>query len=207
MVPPPRCANRCGIDSVELSRIARFLMETPPADIARLFSAQELADAGDGPGRIASLAARFAAKEACLKLFPTETARQKIAQSDFSVARDVNGAPRVVLSRHAQDVAARHRIERIELSLTHDRSHASAVALAVPARTVVPLAGKLFYHLLPVRRDIVLANLRRVYGDTVEDAELVRLAQAHYARPLRLIGEFIRLRFMSRDDGRRGHRT
>ena len=135
MIPRPASANRCGIDSVELSRIKRFLNETPPADIARLFSAQELADAGDGPARIASLAARFAAKEACLKLFPAETARQKIVQSDFSVVRDVNGAPRVVLSRDAQDVAARHRIERIELSLTHDRSRASAVALAVPART------------------------------------------------------------------------
>ncbi len=190
-------ATRCGIDSVELARIERFLQETPVADLARVFSPQELSDAGADPGRVPSLAARFAAKEACLKLFPAETARQKIAQADFSVVRDINGAPQAVLSPDAQDVAARHRIERIELSLAHDKASASAVALAVPARMPVPLIGKLFYYLLPARRDIVLANLHRVYGDTVDDAEIVRIAQAHYAHLLRLIGEFIRIRFMS----------
>ena len=67
-------AARCGIDTVEIARIERLLRETPPADLGKLFSAEELRDAGEGPGRAASLAARFAAKEACLKLFPRETA-------------------------------------------------------------------------------------------------------------------------------------
>jgi phosphopantetheine--protein transferase-like protein len=63
-------AGRCGIDTVEIARIERLLAETSAKDLARLFSAQELEDSGDGPGRAASLAARFAAKEACVKLFP-----------------------------------------------------------------------------------------------------------------------------------------
>ena len=66
--------TRCGIDSVEIARIERLLRETPAEDLIRYFSPQELADSGDGPGRAASLAARFAAKEACAKLFPRELA-------------------------------------------------------------------------------------------------------------------------------------
>ncbi len=70
----PDAAARCGIDSVEIARIERLLRETPPEDLLKIFSERELQDSGEGPGRAASLAARFAAKEACLKLFPRETA-------------------------------------------------------------------------------------------------------------------------------------
>ena len=106
-----------------------------PRICAKLFSAEELRDAGEGPGRAASLAARFAAKEACLKLFPRETALGQIGAADFAVARDNYGAPRVVVQPAALDVLARNRVEAIALSLTHDRTSASAVALAEPART------------------------------------------------------------------------
>ena len=37
--------QRCGIDTVEIARIERLLRETPPADLLRFFTAQELADA------------------------------------------------------------------------------------------------------------------------------------------------------------------
>src|SRR6185436_20567897 len=70
--------QRCGIDTVELARMERLLRETPPEDLAKLFSEQELMDSCDGAGRVASLAARFAAKEACVKLFPREAALGQI---------------------------------------------------------------------------------------------------------------------------------
>lgn len=190
-------ASRCGIDSVELARIERFLDETPAEDVQRLFSQQELADAGEGPGRIASLAARFAAKEACLKLFPTDTARQRVHAEDFSVARDGHGAPHIVLSARAADVAARRRIRTIRLSLTHDKTSASAVALAIADQAKPSLAGRLLFHLLPLRRAVVLANLRRVYDEGVDDEEIVRLAQAHYGHLWTNAVEFIRMRFAS----------
>jgi len=134
-------SSRCGIDTVEIARIERLLAQTPVADLRKLFSAQELADSGDGPGRAASLAARFAAKEACVKLFPREAALGQIELADFSVARDNYGAPQAVLSSIAQAVLARHRLRGIALSLTHDRTSASAVALAEPAEVTVPIAG------------------------------------------------------------------
>jgi len=190
--------GRCGIDSVEIARIERLLAETPADGLRRFFSERELADAGDGPGRAASLAARFAAKEACAKLFPRETARGLLVPEDFSVANDNYGAPQAVASANAAAAMGRHRIGRIALSLTHDRGRASAVALAEPAVTAVPLAGRLLYHLFPLRREVVLANLTRVYGETVSPDEIQRLAQAHYAHLWRLAGEFLRFRWLSR---------
>jgi KDO2-lipid IV(A) lauroyltransferase len=189
--------DRCGIDSVAIERIERLLAETPGADLGKIFSAQELADAGDGPGRAASLAARFAAKEACLKLFPRETALGKIEPADFSVVRDGYGAPQVVCAPRAAELLGRHRIASISLSLTHDRSSASAMALATRATVDPPLAGRLLYRLLPLRRDVILGNLGRVYGDALSDAEIVALAQAHYAHLWRLAGEFLRFRWLS----------
>jgi len=76
----------CAVDTVEIERIAR-LIEAMPDELDKLFSATEIADAGQGPGRIASLAARFAAKEACLKLFSAETALNTITAMDCTVHR------------------------------------------------------------------------------------------------------------------------
>jgi phosphopantetheine--protein transferase-like protein len=190
-------SNRCGIDTVDIARIERLLADTPAADLARLFSVQELADSGDGPARVASLAARFAAKEACVKLFPREVALGMIEPADFSVARDDYGAPRAVPSANAQAVLDRHRIRSISLSLTHDRTSASAIALALPAHTEVPAIGRFLYHCLPLRRNVVLANLRRVFGEMVSQTEIERLAAAHYAHLWRLAGEFLRFRWLS----------
>jgi len=195
--PPHQEGERCGIDTVEIARIERLLAETPATDVAKIFSTQELADAGEGPGRAASLAARFAAKEACLKLFPKETAHHRIEDADFSVVRDDYGAPAVALSARGQAALDRHRLRGIRLSLTHDANTASAVALGVPATTDVPAIGRWLHRLLPLRRDVILENLRRVYGDAVDDAEIERLAQAHYAHLARLFREFLQFRWLT----------
>lgn len=48
-----------------------------------------------------------------------------------------------------------------------------------------PWFGKFFYHLIPFRRRIVMDNLRRVFGETLSQDEIMAMAQsywAHYAR-------------------------
>jgi KDO2-lipid IV(A) lauroyltransferase len=189
--------TRCGIDSVEIARIERLLRETPAEDLIRYFSPQELTDSGDGPGRAASLAARFAAKEACAKLFPRELALAEIEPADFSIERDAYGAPQVVCSARAGVVLGRQRLRAIAVSLTHDRISASAVALALPAQADAPLAGRLIYRLFPLRRRVILENLHRVFGAAVPEAEIIGLAQAHYAHLWRLAREFVRFRWLS----------
>ena len=188
---------RCGIDTVGIARIDRLLNETPAADLAKIFSAQELIDSGHGPGRTASLAARYAAKEACVKLFPRELAAGCIEPADFSVIRDGYGAPRVVVGRNAQAILDRARITGIAVSLTHDRTSASAVALALRNESGVPWSGQVFFHLLPFRRQVIVGNLRRVFGSAVPMAEIERLAKAHYAHLWRLVVEFFRFRWLS----------
>jgi len=189
---------RCGIDSVEIARIERLLRDTPEEDLAKLFSPEELGESGANDGaRAASLAARFAAKEACLKLFPRETALNLITAADFSVARDAYGAPHVRCSPAAEAVLGRYRLAAIAVSLTHDRTSASAVALAEPAQMPVPWWGALLYHLVPLRRRVVLDNLRRVYGESVTETEIRRIAQAHYAHLWRLLPEFLAFPFLT----------
>jgi KDO2-lipid IV(A) lauroyltransferase len=189
--PLPDGAARCGVDTVEIARIERLLAETPAAELGQFFSAQELLDAGDDPGRAASLAARFAAKEACVKLFPREAALGAIGLIDFSVARDGYGAPKVTLSDAAQLALGRNRFSDISLSLTHARTQATAMAVARPAKATPSAAARLLYRLMPLRRQVVLDNLKRVYGEVVDEAEITRLAQAHYGHLGRLLWEFL----------------
>lgn len=174
-----------------------MLDETPADGLGKLFSPGELAESGDGAGRVASLAARYAAKEACVKLFPRELAAGRIEPADFSVARDGYGAPQIVANANARTIMDRARVAAIAVSLTHDRTSASAVALALRQETTAPLPGRLIFHLLPLRRDVIVGNLRRVFGAAVPAVEIDRLAQAHYAHLWRLVAEFVRFRWLS----------
>jgi phosphopantetheine--protein transferase-like protein len=197
MSSAPARTARCGLDTVEVARLQRLLQDRTPAELADLFTALELEDAGAGPGRTASLAARFAAKEACAKLFPRETALGLIQPVDFSLGRDAYGEPRVMVSPRAQAVLDHHRLAGLRVSLTHTETMASAIVWADPRETVVPWFGKVLYHLLPYRRAVVLGNLRRVFGEVLPEVEIYRLAQAYYAHYLRFLFELVRQPFMS----------
>ena len=186
----------CAVDTVDIERVLR-LVEAMPGDLDKLFSAQELTDAGEGAGRIASLAARFAAKEACLKLFPRETALNTITAMDFSVVRDAYGAPHVVVSAAAEIVMGRHLVAEIKLSLTHTPLSATAVALRVPKVIEPSRGGRFLYRWLPYRRSVILENLKRVFGAQVSQQQITLLAQAHYGHLLALLKELFQFRFLS----------
>ena len=184
-------AVRCAIDTVDIARIGRLLRETPAEALIDFVASSEVADAGGGPGRAASLAARFAAKEACLKLFPRETGLAQIVPADFTVDKDCFGAPVVLPSANARAAMDRHRIADISLSLTHSATSASAVALALPRETRVPRIGRLLWKYAPFRRDVIVENLLRVFGAHLPGVEIEMLAQAHYAHLAKLAGEFL----------------
>jgi phosphopantetheine--protein transferase-like protein len=186
-----------GLDTVEIARVERLLLDRTPEDLGRLFTKTELQDAGEGPQRAARLAARFAAKEACCKLFPRETALGLIRPSDFGVRRDAYGAPCVELSQEARYVLDRRCLAGIRLSLTHTDANASAIAWADARVIEVPWFGKVLYHLFPFRRNVVLSNLRRVFGEALSERDIRRLAQAYCAHFIRFGLEFVRLPLMS----------
>jgi len=184
--------TRCGIDTVEIARVERWLRDGHPEDLSRVFAMEELRDAGDGADRAARLAARFAAKEACLKLFPREAALGEVEPADFVVDRDGYGAPHLASAAKVRTLLGRYRLGGIALSMSHDRTHATAVAVSEPAVTGVPLSGRFLYHCLPIRRGVVLENLRRVFTGVVPQDEIVRLAQAFYAHVATSLVELVR---------------
>ena len=61
----------------------------------------------------------------------------------------------------------------------------------------MPLAGRILWRWLPYRRGVIVDNLRRVYGANVDEAEIERLAQAHYGHLWALVSEMFRYRFLS----------
>ena len=72
------------------------------------------------------------------------------------------------------------------------------MAMAQPAQATPSFAARLLYRLLPLRRQVVLDNLQRVYGDVADEAEITRLAQAHYGHLGRLLWEFLWYPWLSR---------
>lgn len=188
---------RNGIDTVEISRIEKLLADLDEDGLRRFFSEEELADAGSGIGRAQKLASRFAAKEAACKLFPKEICLGTIEPHDFSVSRDGYGKPRIVPTARARAVMDRHRVASIAVSTTHTETSATAVATVVPAEMPAPWYGKLVYHALPLRRRVVMDNLRRVFGDTLTEARIAEIAQAFYGHLVKFLLEFVHLAFMS----------
>lgn len=112
-----------GIDLLEIDRLERVL-ERRPRLAQRLFTAAERSYAEERARPARHLAARFAAKEAVVKA---------LGLTDGFGLREVEvvaGEPPTVKLSGRAAVAAGNR--RIEISLTHSRDFAAAVAIAGP---------------------------------------------------------------------------
>ena len=119
-----------GMDLVRIDRIRRVLADHPDRFRARVFTPTECQDAADrGAGEVASLAARFAAKEAALKALGTGRG-SGIGWKDVEVRRTGSGAPILLLHGAAADRARMLGLSNWRVSLTHDRGTAGAVVVA-----------------------------------------------------------------------------
>jgi holo-[acyl-carrier protein] synthase len=93
-----------------------------------LFTGDELASCGDGPAAAASLAARFAAKEAVLKILDT---RETVPPwRSIEVQRTDGGRPEIVLHGVAADIARHQGIQNVSVSLSHAGGIATAAVVA-----------------------------------------------------------------------------
>lgn len=108
-----------GIDVVDVDRF-RQTLERTPAMSARLFSEAER----ERP--LASLAARFAAKEALAKALG---APSDLNWRDAEVLVDPSGKPVLALSGTVAARAADLGVRELHLSLSHDAGIASAVVV------------------------------------------------------------------------------
>ena len=111
-----------GIDVVDIARFGESLSRTPGL-AERLFTSAELSRP------LASLAARFAAKEAVLKAMGVGL--WKFPLREIEVVRAESGAPSVLLHGRAAEVAAERGVREWRLTLTHTASVAQAIAVAL----------------------------------------------------------------------------
>ena len=109
---------RNGLDLVELPRFAEKLRRREGRLEKRLFDREELTFCA---GRSESLAAFFAAKEACAKALGCGLwGKDGLGFHDLCVRKDEKGAPRLELSEKALKLAARHgQLLSTSLSLSH----------------------------------------------------------------------------------------
>jgi holo-[acyl-carrier protein] synthase len=108
-----------GVDVVDVARLAAALERTPSLR-DRVFTADEQL-----VGRIESLAARFAAKEAVAKVLGAPGLPWK----DAEVVTEDNGRPRLVITGAVHEAATALGITTWHLSLSHDGGIATAVVI------------------------------------------------------------------------------
>lgn len=112
---------RTGVDLIEIERIERTIQRHGERFLQRVFTPTELAEAGDSP---ASLAARFAAKEATAKALGTGIGA--VSWLDIEVLRACDQPPTLHLSGAAARHAAELGLTVWVVSLSHTRELAIA---------------------------------------------------------------------------------
>ena len=117
-----------GLDLVEIERIAHVLATHGGRFERRVFTAAEVRTCDARPDRVRALAARFAAKEACLKALGTGMT-EGLALRQVEVVRNANGRPELRLSGAAADRADALGVRRMHVSLTHQDTVAGAVVV------------------------------------------------------------------------------
>ena len=117
-----------GTDLVELDRFRLALTRTPRI-VDRLFSPDEQAYATLRRDPTERFAVRFAAKEAVMKAMGVGLWRFPLR--DIEVVRAESGAPSVVLHGKAADLALERGVREWRLTMTHTKTVAQAIAVAL----------------------------------------------------------------------------
>jgi holo-[acyl-carrier protein] synthase len=116
-----------GIDVVAIDRFAASLLRTPGLR-QRLFSPEELITPSGDPRSAASLAGRFAAKEAVAKALGVPPGMD---WHDCTVATLASGRPELQIRRTVAAAAEALGVARWHVSLSHDAGIAAAIVLAL----------------------------------------------------------------------------
>ncbi len=117
---------RAGIDLCEISRLREAVERHGERLLARIFTVTEREQC---EGNYASLAARFAAKEAVSKALGTGLG--PIAFTDIEIVRGENREPILRLHGKAQEKANELYLTEWAISLSHTREYAMASVVAM----------------------------------------------------------------------------
>ena len=111
-----------GVDVIEIDRIGNAVGRHGSRFLERVYTPGEIEQSR---GRTASLAARFAAKEAAFKALGA-----RYGWREVEVRREQGGKPRLLLHGRAAERAASLDLRSWSVSLSHCRSCAMAVVVA-----------------------------------------------------------------------------
>jgi holo-[acyl-carrier protein] synthase len=115
-----------GVDLVEIDRFETTIQRYGDKFLDRIYTPQELSEAG---ASLASLAARFAAKEAVAKALGCGIGQ--VAWREIEVLRGPERQPLLTLHGAASRLARELGLEDWSISLSHSRTHAVALVVAL----------------------------------------------------------------------------
>lgn len=122
---------RTGVDIVELERVERVMARSGQRFMARIFTPQEQAYCQD---RIASLAGRFAVKEAVAKALGTGIG--EMTWVEIEIVSDALGRPELILHGAAKQLADRLGLVEWSISLSHTETYAIGFAVAMGTKAI-----------------------------------------------------------------------
>ena len=119
-------AHYAGIDIIEIARIKKAIARWGEAFLHRVYTEAELKLYGNKPP---SLAARFACKEAVMKLLGT--GRRGVHWREIETLSHPGGKPLVNLYGRAQSRANELGLKEIAVSLSHSKEYAIASVTSI----------------------------------------------------------------------------
>ncbi len=113
-----------GVDIIEITRIKRAMTRWRKSFLERIYTAPELSLYGKKP---ASLAVRFAGKEAVMKALGTPG--KGVSWREIEILADSSGHPLVNLYGKVQNQANSLGLDSLVISLSHSREYAVAMVI------------------------------------------------------------------------------
>ena len=128
-----RATLRIGIDVQSISEVQDSIDQFGDRYTQRLYTPHEIeSSAGDVATRASSLAGRFAAKEAVMKVLDIED--EVPSMKSIEIWREEGRRPTVRLKGLAADVARQQGIDHFSVSLSHSGGVAAAAVVAEQSR-------------------------------------------------------------------------
>jgi holo-[acyl-carrier protein] synthase len=119
-----------GTDITECLRIARMIERHGELFIGRVYTPEEIKYCQSRKQATQHFTGRWAAKEAIMKALGTGW-RRGISWRDIEIRNEPGGRPVVAVRGGVKDVVEQLGIGQIQVSISHCRSHATALAVAV----------------------------------------------------------------------------
>ena len=118
-----------GLDIIEIKRIKNSIEKYTPNFEQRVFSPGEINYCQSQGDPAKHFAARFAVKEAVSKCLGTGIS-ETLGFKDMEVVHEKSGKPVLKMTGKGQELFKKLKLKTIHISISHDRTHAIAHAIA-----------------------------------------------------------------------------